>query len=168
MSLVSYGAVQRFGPRSRSVEGALLPPGEDQPMHEIWARRFAKAAPDELRDLVTEAEAELDAWVRRPLVPDTVETLEELCARIVDDGWGVTAAECARAMLTTPTLVRNARLAAGRHPESGYHLPAPSRDAWAWAEMLDRVGLNVRQIATLTGLPKSTLHDRLGGRRRQA
>jgi hypothetical protein len=36
------------------------------------------------------------------------------------------------------------------------------------AEMLDQAGLNVRQIAALTGLAKSTLHDRLGGRRRRA
>lgn len=169
MSLVSYGAVQNFGPRSRSADGQLFPAGEDRPMHERWAAILASArTDDELRDLVAQGEAELDAWQRRPLSPTTVETLEELSARIVSDGWGVTADECARAMLCTPTLVRQARLGAVRHPETGYHLPAPSNDAWSWALMLDHVGLNVRQIALLTGLPKSTLHDHLSGRRRQA
>lgn len=169
MSLVSYGAVQNFGPHSRSAVGSLLPPGEDRPMHERWRIKLARAASlEEFRNLVAEAEAELEAWLRRPLAPDTVETLEELCARIVEDGWGITAEECSLSMLCTPTLVRRARLSAGRHPDTGYHLPPPSKDARAWAQMLDGVGLSVRQIAALTGLPKSTLHDHLSGRRRQA
>ena len=102
------------------------------------------------------------------LANGTTETLEELCARIVQDGWAIPTDECARAMRCTPTLVRRARLAAERHPETGYSLPPRQQDPMEWALKLDAVGLSVRQIATLTGLPKSTIHDRLSGPRRRA
>jgi len=135
-------------------------------MHHRWGPILARAYGEQLSDLLGEAQAELDAWIRRPLAPDTAETLEDLYARIVEDGWGVTASECARAMRCTPTLVRRARLAAGRHPENGYHLPGAGTDVYVWACSLDAAGLTVRQIALVTGLPKSTLHDHLSGPRR--
>jgi hypothetical protein len=170
MSLVSYGSVQSLGAHSRSAAGQeVMPPGEPEPMHDRWSMVFEREHdPDRLRDLIGEGQSELDAWLRRPLAPDTTETLEELCARIVTDGWGVTADDCSRAMRCTPTLVRRARLAANRHPESGYHLPVRTVDPWRWAYQLDAVGLSVRQISALTGVPKSTLHERLSGPRRQA
>lgn len=164
MELVSYGTVQRFGSgRGSGHDGGNCPPGESTPLHEEWAAILDGAPPDtEVRQaLLAEAEAELEAYVRRQLAPDTVETLDELCDRVVADGWGITADECSRAMRCTPTLVRRARLDAGRHPETGYHLPARSPDALTWARALDGVGLSVRQIEELTGIPKSTLHDRL-------
>lgn len=167
MALVSYGAVQSFGPRSRSADRQLRPPGESAPMVDRWAALFAGAADaEQLRALVGEAQAELDAWLRRPLVPETTETLGELCARIVSDGWGITAEECARAMRCTVTLVRRSRLDAVRHPETGYHLPGRQSDPMAWALRLDMAGLSLREIEDLTGVPKSTLHDRLSGPRR--
>jgi DNA-binding IclR family transcriptional regulator len=168
MSLLSYGTVQVLGAHSRSAAGQVMPPGESAPMHDRWALVFDRHhEPERLRDLLAEARAELDGWLRRPLAPDTTETLEELCARIVTDGWGVTADDCSRAMRCTPTLVRRARLAATRHPESGYHLPVRTVDPWRWAHQLDSAGLSVRQIAALTGVPKSTLHERLSGPRRR-
>lgn len=164
MALVSYGGVQRFGGR-RGESGALGPPGESSPMHDKWAVVFVGAAdPDMARRLTEEAQAELDAWVRRPLAPDTTETWEEIAARIVGDGWGLASEECAMAMRCTPTMVRRARLAEMRHPDTGYHLPAP-HDPITWAIQLDGLGLTLRQIETVTGVAKSTLHDRLRARR---
>lgn len=162
MSLISYGSVQRFGGR-RGVEPERIgPSGEGEPMAELWAFEFDRARTDEdLFWLLEEAEDDLNSWTRRQLAPDTTETLEELCDRIVSDGWGVTANECAMAMRCTPTLVRRARLGANRNPESGHALPEPQADRMAWARALDKVGLSYRQIEALTGLPKSTLHDRL-------
>jgi len=157
MALVSYGGVQRLG-GVRGEAATIGPPGEGRPMHEEWSAIFASAANDEMaRVLTDEARAELDAWLRRPLAPDTTETWEELAARIVGDGWGVTADECARAMRCTPTMVRRARLSEMRHPDTGYHLPA-AHDPITWAIELDRLGLTLRQIESLTGVPKSTLH----------
>lgn len=162
MALVSYGGTMRFGDRRGGESDRIGPPGESSPMVDQWARVFDAAKTREaLRDWVEAAKAEIDAYMRRPLAPDTVESLEELCERIVRDGWGVTAEECALAMRCTPTLARRARLASLRHPETGYPLPEREPDAHAWARKLDRAGLSVRQIEVLTGIPKSSVHDRL-------
>jgi hypothetical protein len=162
MSLVSYGGTQHFGGRG-GESGRIGPPGEGAPMVDRWARRFAGAESDSsLAALVEEAEAELRAWVHRPLAPASVETWEELAERIVRDGWGVTAQECAVAMRCTPTMVRRARLAELRHPETGYSLPE-FEDPMEWARALDDAGLTLRQIEAVTGVAKSTIHDRRNG-----
>lgn len=167
MSLISYGAVQAYNTKTRASRGAGKPNGDAHPMADEWAALFAAARDeDHLRDLVSAGQAALDAWIRRPLAADVAENLEDLCSRIVGDGWGVSADECSRAMRCTPTLVRRARLEASRHPETGYHLPARLPDAMAWARSLEDAGLSLRQIEALTGLPKSTLHDRLSRPRR--
>jgi hypothetical protein len=169
MSLLSYGATMRYGDRRGGDSEHVGPPGEPLPMAEQWARMF-DAAPNRetLRQWLEAARAEFDAYIRRPLAPDTVETLEELCERIVRDGWGITAEECALAMRCTPTLARRARLEALRNPETGYPLPERTADPHAWLIALDRAGLSVRQIEALTGVPKSSVHDRLLRRRRVA
>jgi len=165
MALVSYGGVQRFGGR-RGESEQVGPPGEGRPMHEEWEMIFASAGNEEMaRRLTVAARAELDAWVRRPLTPDTTETWEELAARIVSDGWGIGAGDCAIAMRCTPNMVRRARLAEMRHPDTGYVLPA-GHDPITWAIELDRIGLTLRQIESLTGVPKSTLHRRVNKTRR--
>lgn len=159
MALLSYGATQHFGGRGGD-SGRIGPPGDARPMADRWASRFAAASPSALAGLVEEAEREFDAWIRKPLAPDTTETWEELAGRIVSDGWGITASECAMAMRCTPTMVRRARLAELRHPETGYGLPVEA-DSMAWARALDDAGLTLRQIEAVTGVAKSTLHDRL-------
>lgn len=161
MQLISYGNVAALERRHGGEREQLGPPGEGKPMHERWAQRFANGPVDDISDLLAEAQAELDAWIRRPLAPVTAESWDELAERIVSDGWALSAAECARSLRCTPSMVRRARLTARRHPENGYPLPEAEPDAWAYARTLDRVGLSVRQIGQLTGLPKSTLHDRL-------
>lgn len=170
MALVSYGATMNYQTYTSHVAARDNPPcGEAIPMHDRWHMAFEKAHDDDhLRDLVAAGQRELDGWLRRPFASDATESLEDLCARIVGDGWGISADECARAMRCTSTLVRRARLGAGRHPESGYHLPGPSKDRMLWALQLDAAGLTLRQIETVTGVPKSTLHDRLSRPRRTA
>jgi DNA-binding IclR family transcriptional regulator len=161
MALLSNGKVAALE-RSRGGESERVgPSGNAHPLYERWAERIASAPDAETaRALLEAAEAELGAQLRRPLAPDTTETLDELMARIVQDGWGITAEECAVAMRCTPTLVRRARLEARRHPDTGYALPEFEGDVWKWARRLDQVGLSVRQIEALTALPKSTLHRR--------
>lgn len=165
MELLSYGSVSRMGGR-RGAESPGSPQGEAHPLHEEWRERFAKAPDAEAaRDLLELAEAELDAALRRRLVPEATETLDELCARIVSDGWGISSDECARAMRCTPTLVRRARLDADRHPETGGSLPERTGDPLAWSLALDAAGLSLRQIEALTGVPKSSLHRALSSAR---
>jgi hypothetical protein len=157
MSLVSYGGTQHLGGRG-GESGRIGPPGEAQPMADRWALDFDRATTrDELSRLYEEARAEFDAWIRKPLAVDATETWEELAERIVTDGWGITAGECAMAMRCTPNMVRRARLAELRHPESGYALPVET-DPVSWARKLDDAGLTLRQIEALTGVPKSTVH----------
>jgi hypothetical protein len=157
MELLSYGSVSRMGGR-RSAESPGAPNGEAHPLHERWREIFMDAPADAIGELVQRAEAELDAALRRRFVVETTETFEELCARIVADGWGIDADECARAMRCNVSLVRRARLDAGRHPETGGALPEPRADRVAWARELDAAGLSLRQIESITGLPKSTVH----------
>ena len=162
MSLVSYGGVAALERRRGGDSGRIGPPGERYPMDEQLADALERA-PDAgaARAILEAAEAEFAAYVRRPLAPDTTETWEELAARIVGDGWAMSARECADRMRTSPTLVRRARMAEMRHPETGYPLPERRADLMGWARELDAVGLSVRQIEALTSVPKSTLHDRL-------
>src|SRR3954471_16814705 len=165
MALLSYGTVTRFGGRGGGDSERIGPPGEAQPMADRWATTFAGATPENASALTEQAQAELDTYVRRPLAPDTTETWEELAGRIVADGWGVTAAACAMAMRCTPSMVRRARLAELRHPDTGYSLPVEA-DAVAWAMALDVAGLTLRQIEAVTGVSKSSVHRAVVARRR--
>lgn len=161
MSLLSYGGVSAMGYVRGGEPAGIGPTGEGMPMHHEWGALFDAAADADLPALITQARAELDAWIRRPFAPDTTETWEELAARIVSDGWGVSARDCALAMRCTPTMVRRARLAAGRSPEYGYPLPEDGGDRLTWARALNAAGLSLGQIQGLTGIPKTTLHRRL-------
>jgi hypothetical protein len=53
----------------------------------------------------------------------------------------------------TPTLVRQARIEAERNPETGREEGSLEQAR----DMLER-GMSLRQVAVLTGIPKSTLH----------
>jgi hypothetical protein len=163
MALLSYGSVQAYGRRrGAGAVGGDPPTGEAHPMHERWSALLAAAeTAEQARATLERARSEYGAHVRRQLVPTTTETWDELAERIVADGWGVSARDCATAMRCSITLVRRARLAAYRHPESGYGLPAPRRDVLAWARDLDDAGLSVRQIEALTGMAMATVWRRV-------
>jgi DNA-binding IclR family transcriptional regulator len=161
MALISHGATMPLGIR-RGDSGRIMPPGERRPMHEVWGERIDAAPSAGARAVVVEqAHGALMAYIRRQFVVTTAESYDELAERIVTDGWGLDADECARAMRCTPTLIKRARLDARRHPDTGYALPDETPDRMAWARALRADGLSLRDVQTLTGLPKSTLHDRL-------
>jgi hypothetical protein len=156
--LVSYGPVQRWGRQSPSCEPRPEPTGEGHPPAEFWIRRYLKAPPDERAQIAHAAEAELQAWRRRDpeLNEIKTETLEDLKRRIIGEGEGWSARDVALAMRCTPTLVRTTREDAERDPEHG----RPDRSL-AHARQLRAEGLSLRQIAQITGIPKSTLADNL-------
>jgi hypothetical protein len=88
----------------------------------------------------------------RPESPPEGETLDDLKARILElEGWE--PRDVSLACRCTPTLVRQARIEAERNPESGRE-EGSLEQARA---MLDG-GMSLRQVAILTGIPKSTLH----------
>lgn len=158
MALLSYGAVTKLGGTRGGESGHVGPSGDAHPMVDRWAALFAGAVtPEALAALTDEARYDYDTTIRRALAPDTTETWEELAARIVADGWGITADECAMAMRCTPTMVRRARLAEMRHPDTGHALPVDD-DPRAWARRLDEAGLTLRQIEAVTGVSKSAVH----------
>ena len=158
MALISYGGVSAAGFVRGGEPDRIGPTGEGAPLHDAWGERFDAAGDDDLPALLAQARADLDAWIRRPFAPDTTETWEELAARIVADGWSVSANDCAIAMRCTTTMVRRARLAAGKTPDYGYPLPEGDPDRVTWARALNDAGLSFRQVQALTGVPKSTLH----------
>jgi DNA-binding IclR family transcriptional regulator len=150
-----------FGNRGGD-SGRIMPPGERRPMHEVWGERIDAAPNATARaDVVEQARNALTGYIRRQFVVTATESYDDLAERIVTDGWGLDADECARAMRCTPTLVKRARLGAARHPDTGYTLPDELPDRMAWARELRADGLSLRDVQTLTGLAKSTLHDRL-------
>jgi hypothetical protein len=154
--LVSYGTVQRWGRQSPTCDPQPGPTGEGHTPAEFWITRYLKAPPEDRAQIAHAAEAELRAWQRRDPELNTVktETLEDLKRRIIEEGEGWGAKDVALAMRVTPTLVRNARTEAEREPE--YGRPDGSL---AHARELRAEGLSLRQIAVLTGIPKSTLAD---------
>jgi hypothetical protein len=158
MAILSNGTVTKLGGRGGGESSRIGPPGDSRPMVDKWAALFAGATTAEaLAELTEAAQHDYDTTIRRPLAPDTTETWEELAARIVRDGWGVTADECARAMRCTPSMVRRARLSEMRHPDTGHALPT-GMGAVEWARALDDAGLSVREIALVTGVAKSNVH----------
>jgi hypothetical protein len=154
-SLLQYGAVMPWGRTIPNAEGAALPAGEGDPPIDHWLELLAVTDDeDERAQILALAQAELEAWLRRPEPPPAGETFEDLQHRIIGEGEGWTPQEVALAMRVTPTLVRNTRAQAARDPEYG----RPDASLAHAIELL-RSGCSLRQAAQITGIPKSTLHD---------
>ena len=164
LALVSHAPAGRLDamPRTHGTPEHRRPPGDAHPPAERYRDRLqAATSPVEARRVLDEARAELERTLRRPLAVERVETAEEFAERIVLDGAGWTADEVALAVHCLPRFVRAARLGYGRDPEDG--LTPPDGDPMAVARRLYGEGRSLRTIERLTGLPRSTLHDRLSG-----
>jgi hypothetical protein len=162
LSLVSHAPASRMDamPRTHGTPEHRPPPGEANPPHERLGHELVSASTvEEVLAVGRKAHDELVAATRRRFVPSTVETADELAERVIDDGEGWAAGDVATAMRCTPTFVRRARLAALRDPEDGR--PIDPEDPWEAARELRRRGRSLRAIAALTGVPRSTLHDKL-------
>lgn len=154
-AMLGYGAVQRFG-QIRSAEGGVLPAGEHEAPGDYWLSVYLRAHPADQEEILALALEALQTWRKRPEPPSEGETLAEFKARIVATGEGWKPREVALALRCTPTLVRAARLEADRNPETG-----KVEGSVEHARALLADGLSLRQVAMLTGIPKSTLHDAL-------
>jgi hypothetical protein len=151
-ALLQYGSVRVYE-TPRSGGDGYLPSGELHPPLE----RFSDLLPHcktlpEIIALLAQARTELHGWRVRPESPPEGETLEDLKERIlVLEGWE--PKDVSLACRCTPTLVRQARIEAERNPETGREEGSLEQAR----DMLSR-GMSLRQVAVLTGIPKSTLH----------
>jgi hypothetical protein len=181
MELLAHGTITNYSPTGGGGSADTKPPtGESRPPHEHWARRWEKAVYDDLeeehresapitrhrRRVIEKAQADLDSYRKRAEGQVVGETESELEARIIKDGEGEPVDRVALAMRCTPTLVRKARLKAGRSVVTGKAprdtvIDAPT-DQHDRARALAEDGHTERQIAWLTGLPKTTLRRILG------
>lgn len=147
-------------PRTRGTPDHRRPTGELHPPHERLAVELHSARTvQEVIAVGQRAQSELTAATRRTMVRSTTESATELAARIVSDGAGWDVEDVCMAMRCNPSFVTRARLAAGRDPDSGY-LPRDG-DPFEVALELRAAGRSYRAIERLTGIPRSTLYDRL-------
>jgi len=154
-AMLQYGSVQRWGRTAKSSETSVFPAGEIDPPFDHWLDLLDQAqTTQDILTIMRRALAELEAWRRRPEPPPSGETFDDLKRRIVIDGQGWTPQEVALAMRVTPTLVRNVRREADR--EEMYGRPDGSLSQGL---QLLATGMSLRQVAQITGIPKSTLHD---------
>jgi hypothetical protein len=154
-AMISYGHTMAWGRQPKLAERPAFPSGEGAPPAEHWLNLLSRCSTlDEVRVVFAAAQAELDAWRRRPEPPPQGETLDDLKRRVIEDGEGWTPQEVALAMRVTPTFVRNVRHEAEREPQYG----RPDGSLAHGLALLDQ-GCSLRQAAALTGIPKSTLYD---------
>lgn len=153
-ALLGYGATMRFEKR-RDADRNPFPSGEAEPPFERWLDLLCRCETFEVfRGVWSEAVDELSAWKRRPDAPPQGETLAQMQSRIIDEGEGWEVRDVALVFRCTPTLVRRTRIERERNPDTG-RIEGSLQHA---KDLLAR-GLSLRQVAVLTGIPKSTLHD---------
>ena len=166
LELVSHGTTANLAPTGRGSEGAAVPPGESHPPHIHWRERWLGAVDEEdRRRVLAGARRELASLRKRTVVKVSMETEEELEARIIREGRGEPVDRVAAAMRCTSTFVRKARLKAGVSVTTG---KAPKGimigtvDQREHAEHMAENGATERQIEFVTKLPKTTVRRILG------
>jgi hypothetical protein len=159
LSLLSHGSTQNFSATAGRGGGEqILPAGEGHPPQDRFITMLQSPEPD-LATILAEAEATLDGWRRRPLAPAaSVESLDDLKARIVSVGVGWPTRDVSLSMRCTESLVRVARVEASRDPTTGEQLdePLPSDPRQLAAALLE-LGMSYRQAEAICGVPIATL-----------
>lgn len=158
MALLSYGPTTRFdksGGRSSEHPGGKQPSGDSNPLHEIWAERWAEAP---TAQTLQEAREALESVRKRVESAYTEETEAQLYARIVKEGEGWPIADVARSLSVTATQVRKARRQHKREVEFGKVVVDAlivSREDRVLS--LYRQGLSSAQISAQTEVKKQTV-----------
>jgi hypothetical protein len=150
-----------IGGASHGKPGSSPPTGGPSAA-EHYAREAERAGDDAqaLAILLRRADAELTHLLRRDLAPMPAPTLADLRATIVDRGEGFTVDEVSIAMRCSATMVRKARLLAGRDAERGRPLPLREVNGKPTAFGLELIsaGFSFRAASQLSGVARSTLH----------
>ncbi len=173
LELTSNGRTTSFD-ATRASEPDYIPRFDvSEPLHVVWARRWATAAGDEAaeREVLAGARQDLDATRRRTTPPAarSWETLEQRDARIVAQGEGVPLREVAIWARCSERDVRRARAAAGRDEELGrvprYGRALEPTERRSEVARMYADGMPARQISFALGLSYSTVLRYLGKRR---
>lgn len=153
-ALLQYGGTIRYEKR-RSAEPVALPAGELHPPFEHWLDLLLQCQTfDYFKGVYSQAQAEVEHWRRRPDPPPEGETLVQMIDRLIEEAEGWSARDAAVAFRCSATQIRRWRQERERNPETG-----SIEGSLQHARDLLRQGLSLRQVAILTGIPKSTLHD---------
>jgi hypothetical protein len=147
-----------------SAPDSAPPMGETHADVEALAVELASAGDDvaALDRLLRRARTLLDAIVRRPLAGPAGDRAIDLAAEVVRSGEGWDVRDVSIALRCTPTFVRRARLAAGRDAESGRALSIELVNGTpvVFGVELVRAGYSLRAASAISGVARSTLHDR--------
>lgn len=158
LALTSTVGAGRVKPRGQNVHNSGRPSGTGHPA-ERYARAIGEARSErEARAHLAAAQCELQSILRRPFIGASAETRDRLALRIVTEGTGMSPIEVAILCKCTTSFVRAARIEHERAPEHGRSLAGVSADKWA--HELRAAGYSYRQVAALTGIPRSTLASR--------
>lgn len=120
----------------------------------------------ELEHVVDDARRELSVLKARPDADVRTESLTELYARIVEHGEGVCVLDVAVAVRSSESIVRKARLLAGRDGETGRRLPSEVVNGrpLTFACGLVDAGYSLRAASALSGIPRSTIFEHVAAR----
>lgn len=144
------------GTISGSSPTSIPPTGEASP-GALWRARFNAAAPADRASVLAGARDELARIKRRRFPVAPIRDGDDLRERIVRDGEGMEPITVAIALRCTPTYVRRTRIIAGRDAESGKRVTLLALEPRA----LLAAGMSVRAASALTGIPRSTIQDRV-------
>jgi hypothetical protein len=163
MSLLQYGRTQAFAASSGDTERDPRPAGEACPLAEKWLREWQR---NPCEDTLLMARAELDAWKRS--VPRDIDQEYDFEQWVVDDGKGYAAEQVAGKFGVAVSRVVRIRLRHGRDGEFG--MPTtPETRAERQDKSRERIaclasqGMTVRQIHTITEVPRETVRRWMKG-----
>lgn len=158
LELLSVTRARAFVPVVTTSPPSSAPPTGDESPAAYWRRRLDEAGTEaEAQELVDLARQELQHLRRRAFAPIAFDDAADLSARVIEDGEGCDPLFVSIALRCTPTFVRRARVRAGRDAERGLKVRLADLDPRALVD----AGLSIRQAAVVSGVPRSTLSDRL-------
>lgn len=158
LALLSHGKVTSYNPSGHGTADSRDPTGESHPPHLEYAARWAE---DPTEGTLTAAREYLAAWKKRAApLPDTdLPSLEEM---VIEQGERFAAEQVASRFGIAPARVVRIRLKRDREAEFGLPLRPVTR-AEVKDKSRDRVvhlasqGMTVRQIGTITDVPRETV-----------
>lgn len=158
LELTSTAPARAFVPAVSGSPPESSPPTGERSPAEHWRDAYNTKSTERERVVVLRgARAELAHLRRRRFAVGVTRDGDDLRERVLAEGEGVAVELVALALRCTPTLVRRVRLASGRDAERGRLVELTGMEPRA----LRDAGLSLRAIASVTGVSRSTLHDRL-------
>jgi hypothetical protein len=156
LELISHGQTQAWNASGgHDAEGRVSPPGELDPPHLRFRRKWLEATVEQRPGVLEAAELELRSIKHRHGQAPAMSDREVLERRILEaKGW--TAGEVAQSLRTTVSTVRRVRVANGLDAADGTAQTLSGAADGARAREMRERGMSERQIALILGAAKST------------